>query len=203
MNIKLLLSKYFEPKIKDIGCNNTVSIGDNVFLRKAKFNIYGNNNKIIVDDYAYLHNITITIGFPDCPIDNCIIRIGRGTSCNSLVIQMGESDSEVIIGENCMISFNVEISCTDTHSITDMDGNLTNIGEKIEIGSNVWICKNVTILKNSKVPSHSIVAQGSIVTKKFDEENIAIAGNPAKIVKNGIKWDRKRPQQVLNSTQTL
>ena len=203
MNIKLLLSKYFEPKIKDYGCNNTVSVGENVFFRKAKFNIYGNNNKIVIDDNAYLHNIVITVGFPDCPIDNCFVHIGKGTSCNSLVIQLGESDSKVVIGENCMISFNVEVSCTDTHSIMDNEGNLTNIGEKIEIGSKVWICKNSVILKNSKVPSNSIVAQGSVVTKKFDEENVVIAGNPAKIVKREVEWSTKRPQQVLNSKQTV
>ena len=102
-----------------------------------------------------------------------------------------------------MISFNVEISCTDTHSIMDMEGNLTNIGEKIEIGSNVWICKDAVILKNSKVLSNSIVAQRSVVAKKFDEENVVIAGNPAKIVKREVKWCTKRPQQVLNLEQTV
>ena len=203
MNLKLLLSKYFEPKVKDYGCNNNVFVSKKAYLRKAKFNIYGNNNKIAVEDYAYLHNITITIGFPDCPIDNCLIYIGKQTSCNSLTMQMGESDSEIKIGENCMISFNVEISCTDTHCITDMNDNLTNVGKKIEIGSNVWICKNVTILKNSKIPSNSIVAQGSIVTKKFDKENVAIAGNPATIVKEGIKWNRKRPQQFINMSKNV
>ena len=61
------------------------------------------------------------------------------------------------------------------------------------------MCKNITILKNTKIPSNSVVAQGSTVTKKFDTENIIIAGNPAKIVKENTIWDRKKPEEYTGS----
>lgn len=70
-------------------------------------------------------------------------------------------------------------------------------GENIIVGNNVLVCKNVTFMKNTKVPNGCIVAQGSIVTKKFDKENSVIAGNPAKIVKENIYWDRTRPNKHL------
>ena len=197
---KLLFNKYFlKPKFNIKGENNSVDIDKTAYLRKVKINIYGNNNKIIIGGWTYIHNSAITIGFPECPINNCTVKIGRLTTANSMNVQLGESDSEVLIGENCMISFKVEITCTDTHSILDKDGNLLNRGEKIEVGNNVWLCKNITILKNTKIPSNSVVAQGSIVTKKFDTENVIIAGNPAKIVKENIIWDRKRPEEYTGS----
>jgi len=31
----------------------------------------------------------------------------------------------------------------------------------------------------------------SVVTKPFEESNIILAGNPAKIVKRNINWDRR------------
>ena len=31
---------------------------------------------------------------------------------------------------------------------------------------------------------------GSIVTKKFNQEDIIIAGSPAKIIKENVSWDR-------------
>ena len=98
-----------------------------------------------------------------------------------------------------MFSFDVEIACTDTHAITDLEGNLINIGKRIEIGSHVWICKEVKILKNTKIPNNCIVAQNSIVTKKFDKENCVIAGNPAKVVKENINWSRTRPEKFIGA----
>ena len=198
--LKHLFNKYFiRPKFNIKGENNSVEIDKTAYLRKVKINIYGNNNKIFIDEWAYIHNSSITIGFPECPINNCLVKIGRLTTANSMDMQLGESDSEVIIGENCMISFKVEITCTDTHSILNTDGKLLNKGEKIEVGNNVWLCKNIVVLKNTKIPDNSVVAQGSIVTKKFDKTNIVIAGNPAKIVKEGIIWDRKRPEEYTGS----
>lgn len=132
------------------------------------------NNKLIIEEKAYLHNIYMRIGFPDCPI-----------------------------GDNCMFSFNIEITCTDTHSIFDESNNLVNIGSNISIGSHVWVCKNVTILKNTAIPDNCVVAQGSIITKKFEEQSAILAGNPANIVKKNIKWDKIRPQYAINERNKL
>ena len=202
MSLKTFINKYFlKPKIKNKGNNNKIQIAKSAYLRKVGFEVFGDNNEIIIEDFVYLHNCTITIGFPECHINDCKVHIKKSASCNSLVIQLGESDSKVTIGENCMISFNVEISCTDTHSILDLNNNLINRGEKVEIGNNVWVCKNVTILKNTKISDNSIVAQGSIVTKKFEQQNVVLAGNPAKIVKEGINWNRQRPENYIGRTK--
>lgn len=195
--LKNFINKYIlKPKIKIAGSGNTVSVSSSAYLRKVRFNVFGNNNSVVIDDNVYLHNTKINIGFPDCPINNCKVYIGKCTSANALYIQLGESNSEVKIGDNTMISFNVEVSCTDTHAILDYEGNLLNAGKFIEIGSNVWICKNTVILKNTKVPDGCIVAQNSTVTKCFETQNCVLAGNPAKVVKENIKWSNKRPENA-------
>ncbi len=197
MILKKFLSKYIlKPIIKNKGKNNNIDISKSAYLRKVRINIYGNNNSVIVSDGVYLHNTRIDIGFSDCPINGCKVVIGKETTSNGLYICLGESDSEVIIGENCMISFDVEISCTDTHSITDLEGNLLNKGHFIRIGSRVWICKNTTILKDTEIKDDCVIAQNSIVTKCFETPNCVIAGNPAKIVKEGIKWSKLRPEKA-------
>lgn len=53
----------------------------------------------------------------------------------------------------------------------------------ITIGDNVWLGANVIILPGVKIGNGCIVGAGSVVTKTFEEENLIIAGNPAKIVK--------------------
>ena len=197
MDLKSFLNKFvIKPKINVEGQNNKIEISEKAYLRKVKINIFGNNNSVTISDRVYLHNTRIDIGFSDCPINNCRVFIGRKTSTNGLYICLGESDSEVSIGEECMISFDVEMSCTDTHSITDLNGNLLNKGEFIHIGSRVWICKNTTILKNTEIKDDCVVAQNSIVTKCFETSNCVIAGNPAKIVKEGIKWSAQRPEKA-------
>lgn len=184
-------------KIINRGKNNQVIIDKTVLIKKCKIKIWGNNNTIIINPKAYLHRVYIRIGFEDCPINNCRITIGQNTSINSADIQMGESNSQIIIGDDCMFSFDIEIACSDTHAIINNNCELINIGRKIEIGNHVWVCKEVKILKNTKIPNNTIIAQNSIITKEFDIENTIIAGIPAKIVKEGINWLRERPEKIV------
>ena len=196
--IKSLISKLISTKIKKYGKNNSVITGKNVHLRKVRIKIYGDNNTVKINDNAYLHNVYIRIGFPDCHVKDCHIEIGSNTSFNSADIQIGEEKSSIIIGDDCMFSFNVEIACSDTHSIFDKDTRkLLNRGKNINIGNNCWICKNVKILKNTSIADNCIVAQDSIVTKQFKETNAILAGNPAKIVKHNVIWSRKRPNEFI------
>lgn len=197
MGFKQFINKYIlKPKIKTIGSENNVDISKSAYLRKVRINIYGNNNTVIISDGVYLHNTKIDIGFSDCPINGCKVFIGQKTTSNGLYICLGESNSELLIGDGCMISFDVELSTTDTHSITDLEGNLLNRGHFIHIGSRVWICKNTTFLKDTEVKDDCVIAQNSIVTKCFETSNCVIAGNPAKVVKEGIKWSKTRPEKV-------
>ena len=192
--IKKIINKFLKPKIKVKGDNNDISISKSAYLRKVRIRIFGNNNKIVIADGVYLHNTKIDIGFSDSPINNALVTIGQKTTVNGLYICLGESDSEVSIGENCMISFDVEMSCTDTHSITDLDGKLLNKGHFIRLGSRVWACKKSVFLKDTEVKDDCVVAQNSVVTKCFDQTNCVIAGYPAKVVKEGILWSQKRPE---------
>lgn len=92
-----------------------------------------------------------------------------------------------------MISYNINIWCGDGHKIMDISNNqVINIQkEPLVIGSHTWISNNVSITKNAKIPNNSVVAMGSVVSKKFEEENTCIAGNPAVVVKRNITWNRK------------
>lgn len=102
-----------------------------------------------------------------------------------------------------MISWNVEMWCTDSHSVLDLDNNLVNKGKYLFIGNHVWLGRNVSINKNSIVSNNSIVGCNSLVAKKFKEANCAIGGNPAKIIKNNISWDAQPPDVYLENRKPL
>ena len=185
-------------QLKFYGKNNIVDYKKSVSFNTFKVKVYGNNNKILIDEKVHLNKISINIGFPNNPVNNSLIKIGENTGFQNVHIQVGEDDSFITIGKDCMCSFDLEINCTDHHAILDCNGALLNRGRSVEIGDNVWIGKEVRIMKNSKIPNGCVVAQRSVVTKKFEIENCVLAGNPAKIVKENIFWSKKRPNSFLS-----
>lgn len=94
-----------------------------------------------------------------------------------------------------MLSTKILIRSSDGHSVIDATTGavINETAEKIIIGDHVWIGTEAMILKNSQIGSNSIVGAKSIINKKFTDENVVIAGIPAKIVKKGINWRRENP----------
>ena len=60
------------------------------------------------------------------------------------------------------------------------------------IGDHCWIGQGATFTKNAIIPANTVVGLQSVVTKSFREEFTALAGNPAKVIKKGVKWSRER-----------
>lgn len=52
-----------------------------------------------------------------------------------------------------------------------------------QIGDNVYLAPGVKILGDIKIPNNTAIGANSVVTKSFEEENMMIAGIPAKIIK--------------------
>ncbi len=123
--------------------------------------------------------------------NNCKVILGDNISVCGACLYVQENSSHIKIGDNTMLSWGIDIWCTDAHTITNLEGNPINYGKSIEIGNHVWIGRDVKIGKNTKISDNSIVGWNSLVTKKFEEPNIIIAGNPAKIVKTGVNWNSR------------
>lgn len=66
-----------------------------------------------------------------------------------------------------------------------------NIGQNIlpgsvpKLGDNVWIGPGVKIFGKIEIASRIAIGAGAVVNKSFMEENITIAGVPARKVKDG------------------
>ena len=187
-------SKDFDLTIK--GTNNKVIIGDNFINNgQCKILVVGSNNTIVIGDDIQI--VTQLVIYNHDNSKDCKINIGNKTSFYKTEISTYDNGSEVEIGEDCMFGFDTIIYNTDGHSIFQ-NGNLINKADKLVIGDHVWCGWGSTILKNSYIPSGCIVGKSAVVAKKFEKENVVIAGNPAKIIKENICWDRKS----VNGTQT-
>lgn len=103
-----------------------------------------------------------------------------------------EKDLSLKIGKGCMFSGGAAIWATDGHIIRDASTNeiINRIKNGIEIGDHCWIGNKVTIIKNTILADNTIVGAKSLVSGHFTEPNTIIAGNPAKVIKKNVIWDR-------------
>lgn len=188
-------------KIKGIqfhfeGNNATVEIGANPCPKFEHVQIFCREGALveIKSSQYYIRNTILYI-----IADNSKLFIDKNFSCEGMIIcNCNESNLSVKIGKDCMFSYGITIRPNDGHSIYDNNTNIILNKPDINsvvIGNHVWVGLNSTILKNTKISDNSIVGAGTIVNKKFEDENVIIAGVPAKIIKKNVNWNRYDTEQ--------
>lgn len=173
-------------KISINGDNNRVRIGLPQKFNDCNLLIMGDNNVFSIRPT----NSKIDKAF-FLLSDGCGIKIGKNCTFQSNVSIFAKEKKglRVVIGENCAISSECIFRTGDGHTIIDSDTKEPlNEPESIFIGNHVWVGYRSMILKGTQISANSIVGAMSLVNGIFDEENILIAGSPARIVKHDISW---------------
>jgi acetyltransferase-like isoleucine patch superfamily enzyme len=96
----------------------------------------------------------------------------------------------VRIGDDVLISWDVLIMDTDAHRIYDATGSQVNPAKPIRIGNSVWLGCRVVILKGAEIADGVVVAAASTVTRSVDTPNAVVGGNPARVIRENIRWRR-------------
>ncbi|MGH4139610.1 acyltransferase [Clostridium sp.] len=176
-----------KTKITVNGINNTIIIKDLSRLINCNIYIQGSNNHIVINKKVYLNYTELYI-----EDDNNEICVGENTSVHGVTHLAAIEGTIINIGSDCMFSSDIHFRTGDSHSIIDLSGKRLNTSENIFIGNHVWIGTKVICLKGVHIANNCIVGAGSLITKKFSEENVILAGNPAIIVKHKIDWLSER-----------
>ncbi|OXY82112.1 acyltransferase [Oceanimonas doudoroffii] len=207
--------EYKGIQIINEGENNLIHIEEGTPFSLSRIHIYGNNNKIRISKAKSISNLflnlkgnnkTFYIGETQKNINNLkftSIRgnnqsfvIGNSFSCGGMEIQMNDGDEKCTIGDDCLFSWGIKMRTSDGHSVIDIaTDKAINIPRDILIGNHVWVGEDVKFLKGSSIPDNCIVGSYAVVTKAFLEQNIAIAGFPASVIKRGVNWDRRMPSE--------
>ena len=188
------IPKHKNIKVKIKGTGNIVTVGDNITNdSKIRINIMGNNNKVNIGSSNLQNNIKLMIGFRGNIVNDATFQFGKNNHTQMTGYLLEEDGTSIIIGDNNLFSWNIEVRCSDSHTILDSDGNVINKAESITIGNGVWIGHDCTILKNTNIPDGCVIGTHTIVTKKFTEPNCLLVGIPAKIVKTNISWNHAHP----------
>lgn len=124
--------------------------------------------------------------------DNNEIILGKRVHVNASKSQMTVinacNGTKVSIGDDSLLSNNIEIHSTDYHSIFDSTGKRVNSDASITIGSHVWVGLGAKILKGSVISDGIIVGAGAVVAGQYNIPHSIIAGVPAKVIKEGVSW---------------
>lgn len=126
-------------------------------------------------------NFTVYAGSKICLAPNAQLHLGSGYMNHNSNIECYE---QIWIGENVVISENVNIRDSDNHKIK---GNEQKETQPIIIKNHVWIGMGAIILKGVTIGEGSIIAAGAVVTKDVPPHTI-VAGVPAKVIKENINF---------------
>ena len=173
-------------KLQIVGNDNNVIIEKNAILVNTKIYLSGNNNSLIIHKGAYLEGADICL-----EDDNLLLEIGRNTFVGPSHLAVTENGSQLIIGDDCMISSHVQIRTGDSHAILDLQGNRLNPAKPINIGNHCWLGEGCKIMKGVCLQHDTVVSTGSIVTKSFTS-NTLLGGVPSKVLKDNITWNKSR-----------
>lgn len=172
------------------GNDNYILVGKNCNLRKVSFFIRGNGNRIVIGDNCSAYAVQFHI-----EQDGNEINLGRGTTLHGRdehsIHMAADEGSKILIGEDCMLSNGVQIRSTDSHSIVNMNGDRINLARDVVIGDHCWIGLQSILLKGTVLEPHCVVGAGAVCSKRYGKANCTVAGNPARIVREEIDWDRK------------
>lgn len=173
--------------IKCNGNNNKIIFLPGGGLKKCTILISGNDNTVFVGCNSTAIRATVCI-----EDSNNYVEIESDCSLCGEVLLAACEGTDIKIGKGGLLSSNIELRTTDSHPIFDENAERINVAKNINIGERVWIGTGVRINKGVSIGRDCVVGNGSVVTKSYDENNVVIAGNPAKIVKRGVTWSKNR-----------
>lgn len=168
-------------KVKFTGSNNILYINDEITLVNSSIDFRGDNSLVYLCKTA--EKITVDIKL----YNNSTIYFGKNIWINKGVKIVISEQTNLFLGNNCMIAPECCIRSADPHIIYDINTKKRiNQSKSIFIGDNVWIAQRVMILKNTRIGSGAVIGAMSLVTNKEYKSNTIYGGSPARKIKEGI-----------------
>lgn len=170
------------------GRNCRINIADNVSLKNCRFHILGNDCKVEIGPDNFFDGAWFWLEDAESRIS-----IGKDNKFTGDIQLAAIEGTAIFIGNDNLFSRGIQISTGDSHSILDADSRQRiNPSGDIVISNHVWVGMDVTICKGVEIGDNVIVGRKSVVTKSVEQTNVAVAGVPAKVVREGVDWDYNR-----------
>jgi len=199
--------RVLEPYRDDLG-NEIVFDGDPI-ASGIDVRFGGRNNRLFVASNAKIVELGVEFGGDGSTVEilptsrprtglrfglrlghDSQIRIGENVGSQGRTMVTAVEGTQVVIGDDCMLSNGIEIRSDDSHAIYSVrTGKRVNVSESIRIGDHVWIAKHATIMGGVTIGSGSVIGFRSVVTSDVPNNCVAV-GAPARVVRRDIAWER-------------
>lgn len=170
----------------DVYDNAIIDMGDNVNITSPRFEIKKESQLIVGNDTSIRMSMVIN--------NLSHVKIGNNSGLNTGQLRTGRNQ-EIIVGDDCIFSWDVVFMGHDGHIIWDINtqkplNNTTGSRrQSIVIGNHVWFGGEVILLPGTKVGDGCILGYRSML-KGIYPNNCIIAGSIAKVIKKNIAWNR-------------
>lgn len=117
-------------------------------------------------------------------VDSGKLTIGHATNVNGLTKILVAT--EVTIGSECTLSWDVQVLDNDFHTIT-VGGKTGPMSAPVHIGDRVWVGTRAVVLKGVTIGDGAVVAAGAVVTEDVAPQAI-VGGIPARQIGTADSW---------------
>lgn len=170
------------------GAGNTLIVEDYARLKNCRFHFEGTGNTVRIGAFCRCDRADFWIE------DNGnTITLGERTHLTGEIQLAAIEGTAITIGRDCLFSAPVKIRTGDSHSLLNKaTGQRINPSQSVTIGNHVWVGTDVTILKGVSVAEGCVVGAGALLCKKYETPNCALAGVPAREIRQDVDWTAER-----------
>jgi len=189
-------SRYGRVRITIEGNNNRIDFAENCFFEQLDIWIYGSDNEIQIGTKTRFREGAVYLFS-----NRGKLEIAGQSTFAGVVFAVAEPDTSIVVGSGCMFSNFIEVRTGDSHGVYPVGGGARlNPGADVVVGPSVWVGTRCLLLKGTVIPKGCIVGAGSMVNRAHETEHAILAGQPARIIREGVTWCRDlRP--FLDPTQ--
>lgn len=119
-----------------------------------------------------------------------VLFLGEKTTIGENGWFSATAGGEIHLGNDNMLSLFIKMAVGNHELLDQKTGKLLTNRVAIRTEDHVWIGIGSTLLPGAHLGEGSVVGASSVVTKSFPS-HCTIAGNPARVLREGISWQRE------------